>query len=491
MKRRLGLAAGAVAFATLATANSGGYRYGISDQAFYVPAIALAADHTLFPGDARLLAPQMRVWQGDDLAAVTLRFLPISLPGLFAVLYVAGLALLFTGGVFVARGLGASWLAVAAAMSLLTLRHRIAKTGANSLEGYMHPRMIAFAIGLIAVGFVLRKRWVGAVAAVLVAWFVHPTTALWFGAAVVLGWCFLNARRDIPPRNFHLLWIVPLAIVGSLALTLVFDGKRMDPAWLAILADKDYLFPHEWPAYAWALNLLYPIVIAAIYRRRRALGRTAPGEWLLVAGLLGLVAGFLISVPMAAMHVTGVVQLQVNRVFWLLDAVAVIYLAWWLVDDLPSRRKVARGIVAVCIALACIRGIYILQDTGRAFARIDLPADDWTDAMRWIKSQPPDVAVLADPGHAWKYGTSVRVAALRDTVLEQSKDSAMAMYDKGIAVRTSDRITALAGFDTLTEEQFRTIGARYGARVLVLERLRELTLPRLYQNARFTIYDLR
>ena len=491
MKLGLGLAAGAVAFAVIATANSGGYRYGISDQAFYIPAISLAADRNLFPRDSALLAPQMRVWQGDELAAWALRVLPVDMPGLFAGLYVAGLLLLFTGGVFVARGFGASWLAVAAAMALLTLRHRIAKTGANSLEGYMHPRMIAFAIGLVAFGFVLRKRWTGALASVFVAWFVHPTTALWFGGAIALGWCFLNAGRDIRPRGINLLWAIPLAIVGSLTLTLVFDGARMDTVWLSVLAEKDYLFSHQWPAYAWALNLLYPVVIVAIYRRRKALGRAAPGELLLVAGLLGLVAGFLISVPIAAMHAKAVVQLQVNRVFWLLDAVALIYLAWWFVDDLASRRKAATAIVVACVALACGRGFYILQDTGRAFARIDLPSDEWTQTMHWIKSQPADLMVLADPGHAWKYGTSVRAAALHDTVLEQSKDSAMAMYDRGIAARISDRTIALSGFDTFTEEEFKTIGARYGARLLVLERQRDVSLPRLYQNARFAIYDLR
>jgi len=491
VKRRLGLTAGAVAFVILATANSGGYRYGISDQAFYIPAIALAADHTLFPRDAALLAPQMRVWAGDEVVASALRILPFSLPALFVVMYIAGLILLFTGGVFVARGLGASWLAVAAAMALLTLRHRIAKTGANSLEGYMHPRMIAFALGLIAFGFLLRKRWIGAIASVFVAGFVHPTTALWFGAAIVLGWCVLNARRDFPPRGRNLLWAIPLVVVGVIALSVIPGDRTMDPLWLSVLAEKDYLFPNEWPAYAWVLNLLYPVVIAVIYRRRKMLGRTVPAEWLLVAGLLGLVAGFLISVPLAAMHTVTVVQLQVNRVFWLLDAIALIYVAWWLVDDLAGRRKAAVVITAVAVALACVRGVYILYDTGRAFARVDLPADDWTDAMRWIRSQPPDLLVLADPGHAWKYGTSVRVAALHDTVLEQSKDSAMAMYDRAIALRISDRASALSDFGAFTEELFRTVGRRFGASLLVVERPPDLTLPRVYQNARFAIYDLR
>jgi hypothetical protein len=491
VKLSLGLAAGAAAFVILATANSGGYRYGISDQAFYIPAIALASDHSLFPRDSALLAPQMRVWAGDEMVAATLRVLPVSLPALFAVLYIGGVVLLFAGGVFIARGLGASWLAVAAGMALLTLRHRIAKTGANSLEGYMHPRMIAFAFGLIAFGFLLRRRWIGALASVFVAGLVHPTTALWFGAAIAIGWWLILARRRFNLGGLALLWMLPLGVVAYLAIAFFVSAPRMDPIWLSILGEKDYLFPNEWPAYAWALNLLYPVVIALIYRRRQTLGRTARGELIVVAGLLGLVAMFLVSVPFAAAHNVSVVQLQVNRVFWLLDAIALIYVAWWLVDDLAHQRSAAMVVAAALVALACVRGVYILYDTGRAFARVDLPADDWTDAMGWIRSQPPDLMVLADPGHAWKYGSSVRVASLHDTVLEQGKDSAMAMYDRGIGHRISDRAIALAGFETFTEDQLRTMAQRYGARLLVIERQRDLTLPRLYQNARFAVYDVR
>jgi hypothetical protein len=98
---------------------------------------------------------------------------------------------------------------------------------------------------------------------------------------------------------------------------------------------------------------------------------------------------------------------------------------------------------------------------------------------------------MADPGHAWKYGTSVRVAALRDTVLEQVKDSAMAIYDRALAVRVSDRTRALSGFGDFGEHQFQSLGALYHADVLVVERANPLALPVLYQNARFVVYDLR
>ena len=79
----------------------------------------------------------------------------------------------------------------------------------------------------------------------------------------------------------------------------------------------------------------------------------------------------------------------------------------------------------------------------------------------WIARQPIDTHVLADPGHSWKYGSSVRVAAGRDVLLEDVKDSAIAMYNRDLAVRVVERRRALADFTTLTAEGARALAARY------------------------------
>lgn len=487
MTKRLALAAGAAAFLIVATANSGGYRYGISDQAFYVPAVARATDATRFPRDSVMLAPQMRWWVGDEILAFVVKVLPLDLPQLFAFLYAVGVLLLFYAGAFLARGLGASWWATGGAIALLTLRHRIAKTGANSLEGYMHPRMIAFGLGMLALGFVVRRRFVMAVLLVALAGVAHPTTALWFGAAMSAA-VVANLNRGFLKRAGQLLMAGSVAAAAAYA---VVSSARIDREWLAVLAAKDYLFSHQWPAYAWVVNLSYPVVLILIYRRRRTLGLTRAGEWPMIAGLLALAVGFLISVPLAAIHVAPIVQLQVNRIFWLLDGAAMIYLAWWLVDDVAASRRAQLAAAAVLAVLACGRGVYILANTGRPLVRIALPADDWTGVMNWLRDQAKDWHVLADPGHAWRYGTSVRVAALRDTTLELGKDSAMALYDRSLAIRVAEREQALASFETFSAADLQAIGRRFDAHVVVVPVDRSLDLPRIYANGRFAAYSLR
>jgi hypothetical protein len=97
--------------------------------------------------------------------------------------------------------------------------------------------------------------------------------------------------------------------------------------------------------------------------------------------------------------------------------------------------------------------------------------------------------VLADPGHAWKYGTSVRASAGRDVLLEDVKDSALAIYSRDVATRVVERIAAIGDFSAMTPEHARDLARRYDLDYLVTEA--DLPLPLAYQNDQFRIYTLR
>jgi hypothetical protein len=235
-------------------------------------------------------------------------------------------------------------------------------------------------------------------------------------------------------------------------------------------------------------------VILLIARRRAARDAATAHEQALLAGLLGLVLLFLISVPLAEARIALAVQLQVNRIFWVLDAVTALYVAWWLMNDLAARWAPRKrlALAALLIVASAARGFYVVRvEAGRALVQADLPPTAWTDAMRWIETGPRSWHVLADPEHAWKYGASVRVAARRDTLLETGKDTAMAMYDRPVAMRVAERMRALQGFDELSTDDLRRIDRLYGVDVLVDRADRPRELPVLYRNAEFVVYDLR
>jgi hypothetical protein len=488
-----GLAAAFLVFAVLATANAGGYRFGVSDQAYYGVAV-LAREHpSLYPRDRPLLDAQSRFMLSDDLLGWVARTLGTDLPPLFLAMYLLTIVALFSTSIALARGLGLTWWAVAAMLILLTLRHRITKTGANTLEGYMHVRMLAFALGVAAMAAVVRTRAAWAVLCLGLAAVLHSTTAVWFALAIALG---VAATRPALRRPL-LVSTLPAAALLAWALLrgpLAGHLQIMDAAWLDVLGSRDYLFPSAWPWYAWVLNLSYPIILIAIARARRARGAITAGERTLLSGLLGLVGVFLLSVPFSAAHVALAVQLQVTRVFWLTDFFATVYVAWWLMDGLGARAT-SRARVACLVtltALSVARGVYVLTvEADRRLVQMSLPAGPWTETMAWLKQQPSNWHVLADPAHAWKYGVSVRLAAERDTLLEIGKDPALATYDRAIAMRVAERSAALAGFDQFTTADVRALHARYGLDVLVIEADRAFDFPVLHRNAGFVVYDLR
>jgi hypothetical protein len=144
------------------------------------------------------------------------------------------------------------------------------------------------------------------------------------------------------------------------------------------------------------------------------------------------------------------------------------------------------------VALSTARGTYVVNyATGRRLVEVSLPKTPWTATMTWLGEQSPTWNVLADPAHAWKYGSSVRVAAARDTVLEIGKDPALAIYDRATAMRVAARERALSGFDAFTTDDVRRVARQFSADVVVMTRQQPIDLPILYENVEFVVYDAR
>jgi hypothetical protein len=460
-----------VPFVLLATANSAGYRYGASDLAFYGPAVMRQLDPGLFPRDTPIIDAQARLTFMDETVAAISRLTTGDLPTLFLGLYLLTLALLAAGIGAIGASLYRSRWTTIALLGAMTLRHAIAKSGTNSLEGYFHPRQLAFAFGTLAIAAFLRGRTTVAALALCAAGSLHPTTTLWL--AIWLGVATFVARPEWRK------W--PLA--GRLAL--------MDAEWLAALDDKDYLFPLRWPASVWLMNAGYVMAIVWIYSRRAAAGVTTAAEAGLAAGCLALAAVFAVAVPLNAARVALAIQLQPARVFWMLDLLAIIYLVWAIAEGrrTPGSRRASLAAAALAV-LSLARGAYIMQVEfpGRSLFGRE-PGGDWGRIAAWVRSTPKDSSWLADPLHAALYGTSLRMAAAHDVFVEGTKDAAIGMYDRGIALRTRDRLKRVALFTQMSADELRDVGRDYQLDYLISEA--EMPMPLVYQSGLIRIYRLR
>ncbi len=482
-----------VAACLLGILNSGGYRYGISDQAFYLPAVIQHLDSSLFPRDRAMLHAQDRFMLFDDLTAAVVKTTGIPVPTLFFVLFVLGLMGYFGACVELGRHWYRSSWSVAALIFILTLRHRITLTGANTLEGYLHPRTLAFTVAVWGLVVFLRGRSLMALVLVGAAGALHTTTALWF--ALWLGVAIFAAE---PRLRRPLAIAAAMAVVGSiwgLWFGPMREGlQRMDARWVSVLDLKDYVFPTQWPLSAWLVNLSYAAIVWAGHRMRAARSVATPREGALVFGVLALVALFLSSLPFVMMRLALAVQLQVSRVFWMLELMAAIYLVWMALE-FAGRGSVERPVrrwVTIALAVAAVaRGTYIMrvEQPGRPLVQITVPQDDWTDVMQWLRSTQLDAHVLADPNHAFRYGTSERILGERDVLLEGSKDTALAIYSRAVAYRVRERIDAIGDFDELQPATIMALAAKYDLRYLVTER--PMPFTRVYANRRFNVYSLK
>ena len=447
---------------------------------------------SLFPRDAALLRSQSPLTFADETVAAIASTTGIGLPGLFACLYAGSLALLGCAALCLGSAMYRERWTALALLAAVSLRHAIPKTGTNTLEGYFHPRQLAFAFGALAVCAFLKRRYWAVVLLLAAGAALHPTTPLWF--AIWFYAAAIVAERRARPL---LAGIAALAIVSAVwALTtgpLAGRLGAMDAEWLAALSEKDYLFPLQWPAYAWAVNLAYVAIVVSVWRLRRSSGTAGDRETALVAGSLALVAVFAVALPFQARAVALAIQLQPARVFWLLDLLAVTYVVWMLAEAgsrTPGRTRAA-AVAGVFVAIAAGRGAYVMriEFPDRPLVQVGIRDDDWGRVMAWARSTDTASGWLAHPMHAARYGTSVRVAGERDVFVEALKDAALGQNDRATAIRTRDRIAVLDGFEALTPARAREIAARDDLQFLVTES--ELDLPVAFRAGALRVYRLR
>ncbi len=450
-------------------------------------------DPALFPRDTPLLDAQANLTLADETIATIVRLTGhrVRLPPLFAALFIVALGLVALAALWFGDILYSQRWTGVALLAALSLRHAIAKSGTNTLEGYFHPRQLAFAFGALAVCAFMKRRHAALLLFIAAAATLHPTTTLWFTI-----WLYVATMVAEPRWRATLAYAVVAALPvawwtfasGPLAGRLI----TIDAEWLAAIADKDYLFPLRWPLHVWALNLGYALVILAIWQLRQRAAELRERETALVVGCLSLVAVFAAAVLFQSRGIALAIQLQPARVFWMLDFLAVAYLVWLVAEGGRAARP-ARAMVlaAVLLIVSAGRGLYIMRVLfpDRPLFQIEIPDDDWGRVMAWARTTDRASGWLADPAHAVSFGTSIRVAGVRDVFVEAIKDSALGMYDRAVALRTRDRIRELPDFASLSADRARELAATYNLDFLVTAGA--LDLPVAFESGGLRVYRIR
>ena len=483
---------GAPVFCALAIANSAGYRYGVADLAYYLPAAFHRLDPELFPRDAPLLDVQSRFTLADEAVAGALRLGEGTGLSDFATVYAAHivtLVVLFAAALAFARALFQSSWSVVAFAAALTLRHAVARTGVNTLEGYFHPRVLAFALGMSALAVFLRRGIWPAMILAAVSMALHTTTGLWFLVCVGVAALASERQQRLPVLA---IGIAAAAIFLSAITVGPLAGRLapMDAAWLAVIAEKDYLFPDRWPAYAWITCAVYAVAIALGAWLREREGRLTPRERGLVAGCAVLLAIFVVAVPLLVKRSALALQLQPARVFWILDLVATAAVIWTVEGRHRYLTRIPAALAIVLVVLSGARGVYLMRARfpDRSLTAPAPGASAWQAVMRWAAGTDRRAQWLAHPNHALLYGTSLRVSGRRDVFIEATKDPSIAMYDRAVAMRVAERLPLVSDFDALTAPAIVDLSRRYDLDYVITESA--LPLPLAYSQPPLRVYRL-
>jgi hypothetical protein len=147
-------------------------------------------------------------------------------------------------------------------------------------------------------------------------------------------------------------------------------------------------------------------------------------------------------------------------------------------------------VVVFLAAAALARGVWstLVEHPERTIVAVSLPDDDWTRVIGWAAAQPVGTHLLADPGHAFRFGAPLRYSG-RDVFLEEVKDTAMALYDRAAAARVIERQAAIGDFATLDAPAFEDLARRYRLDFVVIDR--DLALPLAERFGPFRVYRAR
>jgi len=211
-------------------------------------------------------------------------------------------------------------------------------------EPFLTSRPIAETFCLVALGLMLRQRWLSGVAALACAAFFHPLQAI--GAALVIWpWLVMQDRRW-----FHATWLaLPLLLLAISGIE-PFAGlfRRADPAWHAEMRNSQQIFMTLWTTNDFKV-IAFDLLV--LLQARRALSGQF-GAWCLAAAV-GMVIGMGASLLLVdGLHLVLPSGLQLWRSHWLAHWTSMAAIAALLFHHLRSGQLIGALLLTLTALLA-------------------------------------------------------------------------------------------------------------------------------------------
>lgn len=472
-----------------------GYHPGLEDDAIYLPAVKADLNPALYAHNSDFFRLQVQATVFDQFMAgfVRLTHIPVAWAELFWQFVSLFVVLWACHGI--ARRLfaetRAQWAAVAMVSAMFTLP--VSGTALFLMDQHLHPRNLATALVLLAVGRVLEDRRWQAVPLLVLAFAFHPLMA-----ALGISFCiFLAAAlsETVPVR----LRALRSSTAAAIPLGWVFEPPNA--GWRKALDAHTYYYLYKWHWYEW-LGALAPLALFwLLWRVAREHSERSPQRQVSVVGVkesrlarfaLAVFAygvfqqalAFAMLTPPSLIRLTPLQPMRYLQLVYFFMAL----IAGGLLGKFVLRTKVWRWATFLLIfnggmlwaQCAEFSASQHIEWPGRE------PSNPWLQAFAWIRNHTPTDAYFAlDPDYLEAKGEDYhgfRALAERSQLADAVKDAAAVTQVPELGPEWERQVTAEEGWRSFQVADFERLKRAFGVDWVLVDLRQSASLDCRWHN---------
>ncbi len=451
-----------------------GYHPWAEDSAIYLPGVEKVLNPRLFPFNAQFFESHGHLTLFPDLIAASVRVshLPFQyalffwqLLSIFLLLFAC---LELAGKCFSRRT--ACYAGTALVAALLTLP--VAGTALYIMDQYLNPRNLAAFAGILAIVYLLDRKYVTTALLLLFGTVIHPLMTVFAISFCVLLFCVERYQSH--------------RVMGASLLPLGFLGLPSNAYHQAAITHS-YHYLTLWHWYEW-LGVVGPIVIlwwfSRIARSMQKKELELITRTLVLYQIIFVIAALIVSVPA---RFESVARLQPMRSLYLVYLLFVL-LSGALLQEYVLKNRWWRWI-ALFLPL-CTGMFYAQRVLFPASAHIEWPGsgtrNSWVQAFEWVRDNTPGDAIFAlDPYYMRIPGedeNSFRAVAQRSMLADRVSDAGAVTMFPPMAEEWLAQVEAQDNWQGFQVQDFRRLHVQYGLDWVVLTQPGVPNLQCPYQN---------
>jgi hypothetical protein len=440
-----------------------GYHLGVEDGEIYIPAARKVLHPNLYPYASEFFQSHEHLSLFASILAWTARLTHLSMDWTVFLWYLATTFLLILSCWMLAavsfRSGRARWCAVLTVAAVLTMP--ATNTGLLLMDPSLTARSFSTPLTLMALTFLLERRYGTATVLTLLTASIHPLMAAYL---VFLGAILWAAERYAPAATER----IPAAAGAFLSMVPVgFHLAAAQGAYREALYSRGFFFLSTWTWYHW-LGLLAPLAFLAWFARGRLRGTTSDFARLSFAlipfGVIAIVAAAIIS---STHELDMYARLQPLRCFQPITLIFMLFLAGVLGEYWARGRLWVIAAVVIPVAAGML---VVDHETYPMSPHIEWPGETsssnaWVNTLLWIRHNTPTGAVFAvDSGYFSDPDVDVhgfRAIGERSALADYHKDGGVVAMFPNLADDWKQQSSATRGLNHFTAADFTRLAHEY------------------------------